>query len=120
MTLSNSRPLLISLLILVAIMNDHLFGLEGMAAAADTLSSGQCLNNTNPNITASNGQFYLALQSDGNLVLNSLSTYIWASQSSGGVQACMLSTGNLVVYNSSQGIIWQSNTSGNAGAYAKV
>jgi hypothetical protein len=105
--------------LLVAMMSDNQFGLKGVKAS-DTIASGQCFANTNQLFNSSNGQFILKLQSDGNDVLYSLPYPLFVFGSFRSSQMCMLTSGNLVVYNASNAIIWQSNTSGNAGAYAQM
>lgn len=62
--------------------------------------------------------YRLVMQTDGNLVLYSRSTPLWASNTVGrGGYATMQSDGNLVVYGDSGRAVWASNTAGNAGAY---
>ncbi len=78
-----------------------------------TLSAGQYL-------LSDNSKYKLIMQGDGNLVLYSPSTYLWASWTQGHANdyALMQSDGNLVIYR--QGgwpADWASGTSGNPGAY---
>ncbi|MFD0404685.1 DUF6531 domain-containing protein [Kitasatospora sp. NPDC127116] len=66
----------------------------------------------------------LAMQSDGNLVLSSVSTNqtLWSSGTAGhpGASATMQADGNLVVYDTGHNVLWASNTPANPGAHATL
>ncbi len=89
------------------------------------LTSGQGLVafSLQSQITTCDGQWWLALQSDGNLVLyqnvNGAGTPRWASNTVGTFadHATMQADGNFVLYNASGGVVWQSDTAGHPGAY---
>jgi methionine-rich copper-binding protein CopC len=73
-------------------------------------------------ISSPNGQYFLVLQADGNLVkYNSSGTPMWASGTAGMTvtQLVMQSDGNLVLYNGGTPV-WASNTNGNPGAYLSL
>lgn len=78
--------------------------------ANDTLTAGQYLHSPN-------GQYRLIMQGDGNLVVYSGGTAIWASGTAGhsGARAVMQGDGNLVVYLGSNPL-WASGTGGHATA----
>jgi hypothetical protein len=66
-----------------------------------------------------NGQYSLAQQTDGNLVLyRADGVALWSSSTNGrgGYVAVMQSDGNFVVYNANGGARWSSGTDGNDGA----
>jgi len=66
-------------------------------------------------LTASNGQYTLNMQGDGNLVLkNQSSQALWSSKTNGtGANRVVLQgDGNLVIYTSSNQAVWASNTNG--------
>jgi hypothetical protein len=109
------------LLFMLLVMMDGHIHLIGVIAATDTLSPGQCLAQ-GQNITTSDGKYFMVMQTDGNCVLYAQGNALWATMTNylTGFQACMLATGNLVLYNTTNDIIWASNTTGNAGAYAQV
>lgn len=68
-------------------------------------------------------QYFLAYQSDGNLVLYSADgTAVWASNTYGkpAWRTCMQSDGNFVVYSGPGAPVWASGTNGNANATMKV
>ena len=91
-----------------------LWSSKTVASELDTggsLSAGQ-------SITSPNGQYVLAMQTDGNLVVYGPSGALWASGTSGaGNHVVMQSDGNLVVYNSAGAALWQSGTGGRSGAF---
>ncbi len=78
--------------------------------ANGTLTEGQYLHSPN-------GQYQLIMQGDGNLVVYSGGTAIWASSTAGhpGARAVMQGDGNLVVYLGSTAL-WASGTGGHAPA----
>lgn len=73
-------------------------------------------------ISAPSGDFWLACQKDGNLVLYRKGQPLWSTGTSGkAVRACaMQRDGNLVLYGYSDEVVWASNTQGNPGAYLAV
>ena len=79
-----------------------------------TIVAGQELCSTNQAISASNGQYELILQSDGNLVIYFSGRAIWdtGTQGNPGDYMIMQSDGNLVIYSASGGAIWSSGTGG--------
>ena len=64
-------------------------------------------------------QFWLVLQSDGNLVLSEGGEAVWATGTDGREvsNASMQQDGNLVLYAASGEPVWASQTDGNDGAY---
>jgi hypothetical protein len=87
-----------------------------MNVAVGVLTGGSQLNSGEA-ITSPNGQFSLAMQTDGNLVEYDGSTAAWATATNtAGSDVDMQGDGNLVVYNGSTAT-WASGTSGNPGAY---
>lgn len=98
------------------------FGISPTVAATpgDTLASGETLT-AGQSITSSNGQFQLAMQTDGNLVEYFSGQSMWQSQTAGpGNYATMQTDGNFVVYNASNYPLWYSDTGGNSGATLKL
>jgi hypothetical protein len=86
-------------------------------AAVGVLDPGAQLN-AGEAITSPNGQFSLAMQSDGNLVEYDGNTSAWATSTSvAGSHLNMQGDGNLVIYSAANAAEWASGTSGNAGAY---
>lgn len=78
----------------------------GTLASGATLAAGQ-------QILSPNGQYLLAMQSDGNLVESVYGgRVLWASQTSGnpGAHAVLQQGGNLVVYNANGAALWSSNS----------
>lgn len=73
-------------------------------------------------ITSGSGRYKLVYQADGNLVLYSVSSPLWASGTLGrGVgKAVMQGDGNLVIYNAANQPLWASGTSGNPGSTLAV
>lgn len=84
----------------------------------DTLLSDQELT-IDQRLTSSNGQYFLVLQGDGNLVLRQASTSaaLWSTQTngSGAVRFRLQSDGNLVIRNAAGSSIWSSGTQGKGG-----
>ena len=68
------------------------------------------------------GRFRLTYQSDGNLVLYSGSSPLWASNTSGTTAGTteMQGDGNLVVYDGFHNAVWSSQTYGYSGAFLVV
>lgn len=67
---------------------------------------------------SSGGDYYLVMQTDGNLVLyNDAGKALWDSKTQGnsGAYATLQTDGNFVVYSSAKKPLWASNTPGNAG-----
>ncbi|MFV2103211.1 hypothetical protein [Micromonospora sp. LOL_024] len=63
----------------------------------------------------------LRMQQDGNLVLRNSSGVCWASGTNpSGHQAVYQQDGNFVVVNSGGGVLWASNTVGNAGLSVSI
>lgn len=78
----------------------------GTLSAETTLSAGQ-------QVLSPNGQYLLAMQSDGNLVESVYGgRVLWASNTSGnpGAHAVLQQGGNLVVYAASGAALWSSNS----------
>ena len=74
--------------------------------SGETLWAGQ-------SIWSGNGQYNLAMGSDGNLVLYGPSSALWSSRTSGGGGGARLvqqGDGNLVVYNASNRPLWNTGT----------
>ena len=86
-------------------------------SGASVLGSSQTLN-AGQSITASNGLYRLAMQSDGNLVIYSINRALWASHTNGqpATKAIMQSDGNLVIYDVQGKPYWASNTAGRVGS----
>lgn len=83
----------------------------------DTLFSGEALY-PDQGLTSSNSEYRLVYQGDGNLVLYSYGTPLWASNTAGTAagQAVMQGDGNFVVYDAYWNPLRASNTSGYHGA----
>ncbi|MBI4766276.1 MAG: lectin [Deltaproteobacteria bacterium] len=86
-----------------------------MLPSGDRLRSGQ-------SIAAPGGDFWLACQKDGNLVLYRKGQPLWSAGTGGrAVRSCVMQNdGNLVLYGYSDEVVWASNTQGNPGAYLAV
>jgi hypothetical protein len=82
-----------------------------------TLATGQALA-AGQSLASCNGDYALAMQGDGNLVLYQNGTALWASNTGGSAtdKAAMQGDGNLVLYTSSGSAVWNSRTNGNNGA----
>ena len=95
-----------------------LFGLAGIAQAADTLVVNKSLS-PNQYLDSGNGSYRFNFQSDGNLVLRrrSDSVALWASNTNGlgGTRLTMQGNGDLVLYTNSNSAVWSTNTSGAGG-----
>ncbi len=89
----------------------------------NNLGSGKTLT-LGQNLLSENGQFKLAMQVDGNLVLYRTSDNfaMWASGTNGqAANLCkMQEDGNLVIYNQGGQPLWASVTDGNVGAYLQL
>jgi len=86
---------------------------------SDRLSPGQNLP-IGQSIISGNGEYRLAMQHDGNLVLyDKTGKALWASNTNNvAIQTCaMQSDGNLVLYRYDGHAQWASNTHGKPGAY---
>ncbi|WP_201276798.1 hypothetical protein [Microbulbifer sp. ALW1] len=85
------------------------------AFAGDSLEKGQKLL-PGERITSTNGNYYLIMQNDGNLVLykkvGSGKEALWSSKTTGkpSARAVMQWDGNFVIYSTSSGALWSSNT----------
>ena len=88
---------------------------NGILPSGARLHSGE-------SIWAPGGDFYLACQKDGNLVLYRQGNPLWSSGTYGmAVRECVMQTdGNLVLYGYSRETVWASNTPGNPGAFLAV
>lgn len=78
---------------------------------------------TGKRIISSNGQYYFAVQGDGNLVTYASSgKVIWAAntQNKGGTRLVLQRDSNLVLYTSSGKAVWASNTVGKGAAYLVI
>jgi pimeloyl-ACP methyl ester carboxylesterase len=97
-------------------------GCSSGAPAAPTMRPGDWLS-VNWWVESPNQRFYLAYQSDGNLVLYRLDGVpIWATMTNGtdpGFVA-MQGDGNFVIYDAAGLPIWHTNTWGNPGAYLTI
>ncbi|MGC0151618.1 hypothetical protein ACPRNU_04075 [Chromobacterium vaccinii] len=91
-----------------------------MSAEAKSLNSGQSLS-INDRVYSDNGQYFLAMQADGNLVFYGPSGALWASNTvgSGAIQAMMQPDGRLVLYRPGGAVVWQINT-GWGGSFLNV
>ncbi len=86
-------------------------GASGNNPVTNTLSPGQHLY-PGQYLKSSNGDYELALQYDGNLVLYSPKGALWASGTGKGVSnVVMQNDGNLVIYNYDGTPLWSSKTS---------
>ncbi|WP_083338825.1 hypothetical protein [Chromobacterium sphagni] len=94
--------------------------LFGLSAQAKSLASGQTLS-LNDRIYSDNGQYFLTLQTDGNLVFYGPSGALWASNTvgSGAIRAMMQPDGHFVLYRPNSAVAWQLNT-GWAGTFLNV
>jgi hypothetical protein len=85
------------------------------AAAGDSsLSAGQELQ-AGQDLVSPGGQYTLAMQTDGNLVVYGNGCVIWASNTAGTGSSnylAMQTDGNLVIYTSASKPVWASNTAG--------
>ncbi|OGN35379.1 MAG: hypothetical protein A2568_02690 [Candidatus Yanofskybacteria bacterium RIFOXYD1_FULL_44_17] len=91
-------------------------------AGSDVLGSGKNLG-IGASIQSQNGRYVLKYQSDGNLVLYGGSSPVWSSGTNGPGGAGfvgMLTTGDLIIFDSFYRPIWSSNTNENSGAYLRV
>jgi hypothetical protein len=90
---------------------------------ADLLNAGSSLK-TGQEVRSANGQYALAMQDDGNLVLRDLANnkVLWASNTAGrGAQsATMQPDGNLVVGKDGGPAIWSTNTGDKPGSFLKL
>ena len=85
---------------------------------AGTLQADQVLQ-AGQTLSSPGGQYYLAMQTDGNLVVYGNGCVIWASNTAGTGGAnylAMQGDGNLVVYTSAGKAVWASNTAGSGSA----
>jgi hypothetical protein len=90
-----------------------------------TLAGGESLAGAwSQTLYASNRQYWLAMQDDGNLVLyNNVGEALWASKTEGHPGAYLAmqpSDGNLVIYSPSGEALWNSGTAGNPGDALQV
>jgi hypothetical protein len=70
-----------------------------------------------------NKRFKLAMQTDSNLVLYEGETALWNTSTVGADAAFVVmqaADGNLVIYNTGEGAVWASDTSGFEGAYLSI
>ena len=88
-----------------------------MPSEPDTLFPGEALY-PDQGLTSTNSEYRLVYQGDGNLVLYSYGTPLWASNTGGTAagQAVMQHDGNFVVYDAYWNALRASNTDGYDGA----
>jgi hypothetical protein len=80
--------------------------------SASQLSAGQTMS-AGQKLVSPNGNYTLAMQTDGNLAEYGPSGVIWATNTTGsGNHVSMQTDGNLVIYNSAGTALWQSGTAG--------
>ena len=92
---------------------------QAIGPGPDTLRDGQRLN-IDEKITSSDGNFYLLMQRDGNLVLYDKGNQAyWATDTVGSNAsfAAMQSDGNFVLYTNDGRPVWASNTDGHHNSY---
>ncbi|WP_236198454.1 hypothetical protein [Pseudomonas pseudonitroreducens] len=73
-----------------------------------------------PGTTYSNGDYRMAFQTDGNLVIyKGASTVVWATytQGKGALKAVIQGDGNFVIYGANNRVLWHSNTPERPGSY---
>jgi hypothetical protein len=89
--------------------------------AADRLEPNQMLKR-GQSLTSGTGEYKLAMQDDGNLVLYAGNKALWASNTDGqAVEKCVMqSDGNLVLYLYNGKPVWASNTNGKPNSYLLV
>jgi hypothetical protein len=91
----------------------------------------QLVGAQNQRLYSPSGQYFLVMQSDGNLVVYAVgqgdtgqnsNKPIWASHTNGkgGAVAKMQGDGNFVVYTASNQPIWASNTNGKANSFVRM
>lgn len=87
----------------------------------DRLSVGQTMYG-NQYIVSGNVKYALLMQGDGNLVLYSGQSALWASNTSGnpGAYLTAQSDGNVVIYSSNHTALWATNTTGQNLSYLQV
>lgn len=97
-----------------------LAALMPILSSAKILGSNETLAAGNV-VYSDNGQYHLAMQTDGNLVVYGPAGAVWQSQTSGsgGNRAVMQGDGNLVVYRADNTAVWSSKTS-RPGAFLAV
>ena len=91
-----------------------------LSAEAKSVDSGQTMV-PNQRVYSDNGQYFLVLQSDGNLVFYGAGGPLWASNTvgSGATQAMMQPNGVFVLYRPGGAVVWQLNT-GWGGSFLNV
>jgi hypothetical protein len=93
-------------------------GPAGAAAGGSILSAGQQLQ-AGQELVSVGGQYQLAMQTDGNLVIYGNGCVVWASNTAGTGShddLSMQTDGNLVIYTSAGKAVWASGTAGTGGA----
>ena len=86
-------------------------------------SRGRCFKSSSANIAPSVSKTWtLQLQADGNLVLlDGRSAVTWSSHTTGrGARLDMLWSGNLVIVDKAESIVFQTSTGAHAAAYARL
>lgn len=89
---------------------------QSVRVGMTTLSSDQVMN-VNGRLVSNNGKYMLTLETDGNLVLYSLSdgTAIWAIRGKGAVSLTLQTDGNLVMKDSNGNTQWNTETKDKGG-----
>ena len=97
-----------------------LVALMPILSSAKILGSNETLSAGNV-VYSDNGQYHLAMQTDGNLVVYGPTGAVWQSQTSGsgGNRAVMQGDGNLVIYRADNTAAWSSKTA-HPGAFLAV
>jgi hypothetical protein len=83
------------------------------------LQDGRLLLRAGQSLVSPGGQYTLAMQTDGNLVVSGNGCQIWASGTAGTGSAndlAMQDDGNLVIYTSAGNVVWASGTAGTGSA----
>jgi hypothetical protein len=90
--------------------------------ASDFLVSGLLFKkSTVGRVILQNGNYRVAFQDDGNLVLQKDTAVYWSSGTHGtGASVGMQWDGNLIIFNSTDGVLWSSGTNNNEGARVQL
>jgi len=109
---------LVGALVSFAVIAGPIISASAAQASMSSLAAGESLS-PSQYLSSPNGQYRLAMQSDGNLVLYTGQRALWQTQTtaSPGARLFMQSTdGNMVMYDTSGRAVWSSNTAGHAGS----